>query len=244
MRKCPIIGISCRAKAEESEKSYSLIAVRQSYIESVIRAGGNPILLPLGLDKARLRALFELCDGILLPGGEDVNPALYGESPHPKLGSIAPERDSLEIELARWCVAEHKPLLGICRGLQLLNVALGGSLFQDLPSQKPSTIEHDIYSSDQWEHTAHTIDISKDSRLYELLKCESIGVNSLHHQAINRIAPELKISAASPDGIIEGVEGSADTFLLALQCHPETLWQKVEPRWLRVFEALVAAAAK
>lgn len=240
----PLIGISCRL-APDSAWSPPLTGVREGYIRAIIEAGGAPVLIPPQVDEATLRQLYDTFDGILLPGGADIDPQLYGEERHPRLGEIEPLRDAIELPLARWAVADGKPLLAICRGIQVLNVALGGSLYQDLGSQYETETEHELGAQQKsWELLSHTMQLDPDSRLAELLGAVEIGVNSLHHQALKDVPDALRVVGRAPDGIIEAVEGRGDAFVVGVQCHPEQLWQDADPRWRRVFRAFVVAAGE
>lgn len=238
-----IIGIPSRL-ATDLAWCPELVGLRRGYIDALLSVGALPVMIPPQTDEAALREFYELCDGILLSGGVDLDPKTYGEQPHPKLGAVDHLRDQTELIVARWALADRKPLLGVCRGMQVLNVALGGTLYQDINSQYTTSIEHDSGSKQEtWRSLDHTMKLEPSSRLAELLGTEQIEVNSLHHQALKDIAPELRVVGCSPDGLAEAVEGNGDTFLLAVQCHPEELWQGVDPRWQNLFRALVEAAA-
>lgn len=240
----PVIGIPCRL-AHDQDWCPPLVGIREGYIAAVIQAGGVPLLLPPHVDQAGLRQMYDLLDGVLLAGGADIAPELYGEEPHPQLGEIEHLRDAVELPLIRWAVAERKPLLGICRGMQALNVALGGSLYQDIPSQHPTPLDHNSSSQQRcWEHLDHAVAFDADSRLAALLGTCDLQVNTLHHQALKDIAPGLRVVGRAPDGIAEAVEGTGDAFVLGVQCHPEQLWSDVDPRWRRVFGAFIAASAE
>lgn len=240
----PLIGIPCRL-AHDQDWCPPLVGIREGYIAAVIQAGGVPLLLPPHIDSVGLRQMYELLDGLLLAGGADIAPELYGEAPHPQLGAIEHLRDAVELPLVRWSVAERKPLLGICRGMQALNVALGGTLYQDIPSQYPTTLDHDSGAQQRcWEHLDHTVAFEVDSRLAALLGTCDLQVNTLHHQALKDIAPGLRVVGRAPDGIVEAVEGTGEAFVLGVQCHPEQLWSEVDPRWRQVFAAFIAATAE
>jgi putative glutamine amidotransferase len=239
----PVIGISCRIGVDEAWCP-PLVCVRQGYVDAILMAGGMPWLIPPQTDGSTLREIYERLDGVLLPGGADIDPAHYSAEPHPKLGTLEPQRDILELALARWCVADHKPLLAICRGMQILNVALGGTLYQDLDSQRPSSLNHARGDHEQsWTNADHALKLDPDSRWAALLGTTELSVNSLHHQALNVVAPGLRIAGSAPDGVVEAVEGADGTWILGIQCHPETLWQTVDSRWRNVFRAFVEASA-
>lgn len=236
------IAVPCRL-AVDTAWCPALVGVRRGYIDALLSVGAIPLLIPPQAGEPVIRQLYAMANGVLLPGGADVDPQHYGELPHPKLGAVEAERDRTELALARWAVADGKPLFAICRGMQVLNVALGGTLYQDINSQHTTVIEHERGAQQQcWEHLDHVVALAQGSRLAELLGTEQMAVNTLHHQALKEVAPRLKVVGRAPDGIIEAVELDGDTFVVGVQCHPEQLWQSVEPRWLRVFSAFVAAA--
>jgi len=242
MERYPVIGISCRFAVDEAWCP-PLVGIRQGYVNAVLDAGGIPLLLPPQLDEHRLRQVYGSLDGVLLPGGVDIAPEYYGEQPHPQLGAVEPLRDRAELLLARWAVDDHKPLLAICRGLQVLNVALGGSLYQDLPSQLPGALDHQSGDRCQsWTNLDHEMVLEPTSRLAELLGTERLAVNSLHHQGIKQLARGLAVTARAPDGVIEAVETTGDSWVVAVQCHPEELWHGADERWRRVFGAFVEAS--
>ena len=242
MNRYPVIGISCRFAVDEAWCP-PLVGIRQGYVNAVVDAGGIPLLIPPQLDERRLRQAYESLDGVLLPGGVDVAPELYGEQPHPQLGAVEPLRDRAELLLARWSVQDHKPLLAICRGLQVLNVALGGSLYQDLPSQLPDALDHQSGDRCQsWTVLDHEMLLEPDSRLAELLGTDRLAVNSLHHQGIKQLGRGLTITGRAPDGVIEAIEMRDGGWVVAVQCHPEELWYGADERWRNVFGAFVEAA--
>ena len=159
------------------------------------------------------------------------------------LGTVHPDRDGAELPLVRWAVAEGKPVLGICRGHQVLNVALGGTLYQDLPSQVGGPIDHEISVKHEcWDTLDHGLTLLDDSRLAELLGGTELDVNSLHHQAIKDLAPGLRIVGHAPDGVVEAIEGTGSSWVVAVQCHPEQLWQPAKSRWRNMFRAFVEAS--
>ncbi len=239
----PRIGISCRLKVGPGHDR-TVVGVTDAFIDSIIEAGGLPVLIPLTTNQEILREIYDSVDALLIPGGEDVHPKFYGEEPHPKLGPTSEIRDRVEIQLIRWAYADDKPVLGICRGIQVINVALGGSLIQDIADQTPGALAHTTPDgATMWDSSAHEIVLASDSRLALLLGKTKIMVNSVHHQAVKRLSPHLVKTAESSDGTIEALEAKGRNFFMALQCHPEMLWQKAPDReWLKLFSAFVAAA--
>jgi putative glutamine amidotransferase len=220
-RQPPVIGITCTdIKREQAPPG---VGQNRSYIDALVQAGAAPILIPHPQDETRLRGLYERLHGLLLPGGLDVNPAHYGEPKNDWCGSISPSLDRVELALARWAAEEGKPLLAICRGIQVLNVALGGTLYQDIKVQVPGAEKHDWYPGYPRDKLAHSVAVEPHTRLAHILGAASVQVNSLHHQAIKDLAPGLSIIAQAPDGIVEAVEAKAHPFALGVQWHPEEL---------------------
>jgi putative glutamine amidotransferase len=226
-KKRPIIGISTQTLHVIDGIPAALpqsVVMNQRYYTAVEQAGGAPVLIPLLADEEdALRTVYELCQGILIPGGVDMDPSFFGEDPHPELGRTDPARDRLELQLTRWCIQDRKPLLGLCRGLQVMNVALGGTLFQDLPSQRPEGIKHDYFPTYgfQRDHLAHDVALHDGTRLRSVMGRAEIAVNSMHHQGIKALAPALVSAATAPDGLIEAVESADGQFLVGVQWHPE-----------------------
>jgi putative glutamine amidotransferase len=239
MKKRPIIGVACMNSRDAG--GTELMAARPPYLWALEAGGAVPMLIHLSPDEAVVRALYERCDGILLPGGADLDPACYGEAPHPQLGRVDPRRDTVELALARWCRAERKPLLGICRGVQALNVAFGGTLWQDIPSQLPGSLDHNYNTSLRvFDVEGHQLRLAPDSWLAGQLDSVELLANTMHHQALKDVAPGLRVTGHAPDGLIEAVEGTGDSFVVGVQCHPEHLWRVAEPRWLRLFSGFAA----
>ena len=233
----PRIGIVCRLVPEASGKRL-FQSTPAPYIEAILAAGGCPFLLPMCPTPALIHQQVAAVDGVLLIGGEDVDPARYGASPHPKLGEVSSPRDDYELELIRFAVQRAKPLLGICRGIQVLNVALGGSLYQDLPSEFAKAEDHAV---PDWTTIVHTLELAPSSRLREILGQSRVGINSRHHQAIRKLAPGLVATAQAADGVIEAVELPSHPFCVAVQGHPEMLWNARQPAWANLFLGFVAA---
>lgn len=224
----------------------ALIAIARNrrmsdYVESVRRAGGEPIEVGAGGESPA--HILARVDGIMLTGGGDVDPALYGETPHTTFEAAEAERDAFEIELSRLAVAGDIPFLAICRGMQLLNVALGGTLIQDIPTEVPGALEHSV--PEPRAHVAHEVWVAKDSQLSALLADhmedgETCHVNSRHHQSVAKVAPAFVVTATSPDGVIEAMEKPGSAFCIGVQWHPENFWRTGEFRSL--FEGFVKAA--
>jgi putative glutamine amidotransferase len=183
---------------------------------------------------------------VFLTGGVDVDPANYGESRKPCCGHTDPPRDGTELALVRWALADHKPVLGVCRGVQLLNVALGGTLFQDVKGELPASIKHDYFptpAEPRRDRLVHGVLVTEGSRLRGILGEGEVQVNSMHHQGIKELAPGLVANAFAPDGLIEGVEQANGHFLVGVQWHPEEL-AETSPAMRRLFAAFVQAAAE
>ncbi|HEV8613745.1 MAG TPA: gamma-glutamyl-gamma-aminobutyrate hydrolase family protein, partial [Gemmatimonadales bacterium] len=190
-----------------------------------------------------LRAVYDRLDGLLLAGGVDMDPGSFGEEPHPELGRTDHARDVVELELASWAVADQKPVLGLCRGHQVLNVALGGTLWQDIGAQVPGAIKHDYFPTAGYarDFLAHDVALTPGSRLHAAFQAPSIPVNSMHHQAVKDLAPGLVASAHSADGLVEALESGTGHFLVGVQWHPE-IFERSDARTRRLFQSFVAAA--
>ncbi len=212
-----------------------VLGTNEDYVRGVQQAGGIALLVPPGDVEAGL-ALFDQAQGLLLTGGADVDPARYGAEPSPKLGRTEPDRDALEFALLGRAVQRNIPVFGICRGQQVINAALGGTLYQDLASEHPSDLGHTTPDGMPRDYIAHSIDVEPRTYLAHVVGAGQLEVNSFHHQAIKDLAPGLRATAFSPDGIVEGVE-SVDGRILAVQCHPEELMRL---HWARaLFERFI-----
>ena len=238
----PLIGVTMSTTADGPSGATPPRAwLNNAYLRAVQEAGGIPILLPPHLDARGLDALWSRLDGVLLTGGGDVDPGRFDEARHPTVALVSDARDRLEIEVAERAMHAGRPLLAICRGIQVLNVALGGSLYQDVASDTGSTIAHtQTAPRDQPTHLVKVM--GEGTRLGTTLGAPEVEVNSMHHQAIKRLGRGLREVAWAPDGIIEGVESTeANTFVLGVQWHPEELCAN-DPAARNLFAALVAAA--
>lgn len=219
------------------------VVMNQRYYEAVAAAGGAPLLIPLLDDEDALRAVYEACSGILIPGGVDMDPATYGEAPHEKLGRIDPARDRVELQLTRWAVEDKKPLLGLCRGLQVINVAAGGSLYQDLDAQLDGAIKHDYFPTYGFErdHLSHDVAVVPSSRLRGLVDLEQLPVNSMHHQGVKELGTGLRACAIASDGLIEAVESTDGHWMVGVQWHPE-VFEADDPHTRDLFRGFVEAS--
>jgi len=214
--------------------------VGESYLRALTQAGAMPLLIPLIEDEERLRAAYERLDGLLLVGGGDMDPARYGEPRHPATRNVDPRRDAVEAILVRWALADGVPILAICRGIQMLNVAAGGTLYQDVADQLPGALKHDYYPGYSRTLTPHQIEVAPGSRLAAILADADPPVNSLHHQGVRVPAPGFTVVARAPDGLIEGLEHLRHPFALGVQWHAEELIDH-DPRMRRLFQAFVEA---
>lgn len=237
----PLIGITAYPVANP-DYGWQYDASYSGNARAIERAGGLPVLIPATVSEETLRAIYERLDGMMLPGGGDVDPALYhAEERHPTVYKVSDERDRTEIALTRWAYDDNLPTFGICRGIQVMNVALGGTLVQDIPSQVDTKLAHDIPIDQPRSTLLHDIHIVQDSLLGRIVGDAVVRVNSLHHQAVGEVAPAVKLTARATDGVIEAFEVPDKDFILAVQWHPEDLIENDE-RMLKLFEAFVQAA--
>jgi len=218
----------------------------ERYILTLASAGAAPVMIPLVHDDAALRTIYASLDGVFLPGGADIDPASYNEARHPLCDHSDPARDRVELMLTRWALADQKPVFGVCRGLQLMNLVGGGTLYQDLGAQYPDAIKHNYWPfGGQYprDFLAHDVSVVESSRLREIVGAGTLTVNSMHHQGIRELAPNLVATAFSPDGLIEAAEVPGDHFMVGVQWHPEALNER-DPAMHRLFQAFVDAAGE
>ncbi len=232
----PLIGIPTRTLAANGNVFHGIAA---PYTHALDLAGGAAVLIPLRVGDETLRDIYARLDGLLFAGGVDVHPREFGEEVQPFCGDIHPERDAVELELIRWALDDSKPMLGICRGIQMLNVAAGGSLYQDIPSQIPGALHHEHRAGDPFDRRVHAVEIEPRSRLAAALGTHA-EVNSLHHQSLKRIAAGFHVVARAPDEIVEGIESDNGRFALGVQFHPEWLVDQ-DARMVDLFRTLVEA---
>ena len=231
--KRPVIGLV--PLYDDEKESYWMLP---GYMTGLEEAGAIPVMMPLTENAEAIAQMTELFDGFLLTGGHDVDPALYGEAPIAECGAACTLRDRMEKKLLEQALQADKPVFGICRGIQFVNAHLGGTLYQDLPSQHPSEVEH--HMTPPYDRPVHEVSVAKDSLLYQILGKEILTVNSYHHQAIRDLAPGLEAMAWSGDGLTEAVRMPDKRFVMALQWHPEFSCQ-VNENSRKLFAAFVNA---
>ena len=229
----PIVGV---VPLYDLEKQ--CIWMLPAYLNMLRACGATPMILPFTTDRAETRHMFELCDGLLLTGGQDIDPKLYGEQPIEACGKPCHTRDALEDALLSMALSTEKPVLGICRGIQLMNVALGGTLWQDIPSQVQGAAGHETGASGA---THHPVRVCVGTPLWELLEKNTIDVVSYHHQGIKKLAHCLQPMAYSSDGIVEAVCIPEQRFCWAVQWHPELSWE-ASPQQRAIVRAFVRAS--
>jgi putative glutamine amidotransferase len=235
-----IVGITCET-LQATEKNGARQSLNRAYVWAVERAGGVPVILPTTAEPEVISRYLGVVDGLLLSGGADVNPACFGQKPHPQLGEVDVDRDATELPLIQQAVAQDVPIFAICRGIQSLNVALGGTLYQDLPSERPSAIHHQQRElSIPRDQFSHSVRIEAGSQLHEIVGADEMRCNSFHHQALRDVAPGLVVTAYAPDGVIEAAEHPNKHYLIAVQFHPEETAPH-DDRSYRLFAAFVAA---
>lgn len=227
----PIIGVTSKVGEDE-------FTVGSDNITSILMAGGIPVILPSSADNAEIEQILSRIDGLYMTGGEDIVPAYYGEEPHPMLGTVSPSRDQFEIAIARKALDIGKPVLGVCRGCQLLNVAAGGTLYQDIHSQLDEQLLQHAQKSPKG-HGSHHVNVAKDSLLYRLTGEGKLLVNSRHHQAVRQIAPAFRVSALANDGIIEAIESREHPFALGVQWHPENMAAVHDADSLKLYQGFI-----
>lgn len=231
----PLIGVASSKMYVPNNHVDQYFYVGSGYVDGIARSGGTPLILPLmTIPDAPFREIVESLDGILLTGGDDIAPQFYGEEPRQGLGEIEYERDVAELELIKLAIERKKPILGICRGMQMLNVAFGGTLIQDIPSQVPGAFQHSQKGSKQY--AAHKVTLAPGFIADALGTTEAL-VNTSHHQAVKDVAPGFKVTAQAADGVIEAFE-SEDGLYIGVQWHPERMWSHDETM-LKIAQAFV-----
>ena len=242
----PIIGICTNYSTDEkigmmtelgfAGQDWQLLA--GDYIRAVERAGGIPIIIPIVENHQTLEPILDRIDGIIFSGGSDIDPQCYGELPRYGIGRINPVRDAQEIALAKKVLYEKDfPVLGICRGIQLLTVVSGGTLYQDLRSQRPEGFNHTLNIAPKY-HPTHPVDIQVGSKLYEIFGKERLGINGFNHQAVKELGKDFSATMLAPDGLVEGMELLGERFVIGLQWHPEMMIDRY-PEYLAIFTSFV-----
>ncbi|MBV7275180.1 gamma-glutamyl-gamma-aminobutyrate hydrolase family protein [Clostridiaceae bacterium UIB06] len=237
----PLIGIIGNLLIDQGGMfpGYERAYVNNDYVQSVAMAGGIPFILPLITDYETIKKQIETVDALIISGGYDVNPLIYGEEPIEQQGFLCPERDEYDIKVIKIALELKKPILGVCRGLQILNAALGGTLHQDTSMIEESYIKH--HQSSRPDVSSHTVNVVKGTKLYDILG-EKVFTNSFHHQAIKELASGFKISAKAKDGVIEAIE-KEEGFIIGVQWHPEMMASK-DSKMLDLFKELIKQCNK
>lgn len=232
----PVIGII--PLYDDEKESYWMLP---GYMKVIEECGGLPIMLPFTENTEELLDAYQLCEGILFTGGHDVDPRVYGEEIRGKCGKTCPTRDKMESILLEQCLEDNKPFLGICRGIQFINAYLGGTLFQDLPTEYESNVEHHMIAP--YDRQIHEVEVIAGTKLAKIIGAGTHGVNSYHHQAIKEISDELNIMAKSSDGLIEAVEVRDKKFAIGVQWHPEFSYEKSKDS-INIIKAFVDACCE
>ncbi len=240
----PLIGVTAGEIQNIVEPwSVTVHGQNHTYADAIIAAGGVPVILPLTADENVQRELYELCDAILFAGGEDVDPARAGQKAVPETTVLSQLRDAQEWSLMEWSLRDDKPLLGICRGMQLINLVQGGNLYLHALNDLPGVQDHEESRVRQDPaYIAHTLKIDMDSRLAKVLGTDSITTNTRHHQAVKDLGDGVVATAWAEDHIVEALEMPSKRFVLGVESHPEDFVAAAEPRWAGLFDALVEAA--
>lgn len=240
----PLIGIT--PLFDDKKEIYFM---RSGYTRGIEKAGGIPVMLPLTTDPELIRYFADTIDGFLFSGGHDLTPSLYGAKPIDNTyGDPVYERDLMEKALLQEALKRDKPVLGVCRGIQMINVVMGGDLYQDLPTERPSEIQHlkphkGAEEKPQDDENTHWVEIEKDSPLHQLLGKELLNVNSYHHQAVKKLAPSLKVMGRALDGVVESVYSPEHYFVWGVQWHPELIFENDKDA-LKLFEEFVRQSAR
>jgi putative glutamine amidotransferase len=237
----PLIGYATRSGITAPNYKSPRFANNESYARAIADNGGAPVMIPSLADDEALDAVYAALDGLLLTGGPDVDPTRYGQSRGPKTDEGDPAMDQVEMYLGRRALEDGLPILGICRGIQALNVVAGGTLYQDVSAEFGSAITHPVADHPR-DYLAHDVRIRENSRLARAVGRAAIAVNSMHHQGVRDIAPGFVATAEAPDGLVEGIECSDLPFVVGVQWHPEELYGADES-WAGLFRSFVAAAA-
>ena len=235
----PLIGITTRNNKDSN--GHPVTALQHSYINAIVQAGGMPVLVPSMLVEEDFLDLYSRLEGILFSGGGDVSLEYFNGISHPRIGEVDQRRDTTEISLMRTAVKDGKPILGICRGAQVMNVALGGTLYTHIYDQLQGALDHD-YPGDLRRVLVHPVNVDETTRSAEIFGETLLNVNSLHHQGLKDIAPSLRVAGYAPDGLVEVVEIPNHLYAVAVQWHPEWLTDQLPTQ--RLFRSFVEAASQ
>jgi len=233
--KKPLIGITLSMDTDQSYHRTS-----EENVQAIVRAGGIPVLLPNLETEQEIEELSNTLDGLYATGGDDINPILYGEEPIEKLGVTVPKRDHFELTIIKQFLSKGKPFLGVCRGMQMLNVATGGDLYQDIHSKHDQKLIQHTQKT-LLKYGAHFVDISTDSLLYKIIGKDKITVNSLHHQSCRNIDDSFQVSGKASDGIVESIESKKHDFALGIQWHPESMLESDDGSSLKIYQEFIQA---
>ena len=233
----PLIGITTHLA--DNEYGQTRIVLQQAYVKAIMQAGGVPVLIPSLIANDGWYALYSRLDGILFSGGGDIALEHFPGDPHPRIADVEPERDTVELKMIHAAASDGKPFLGICRGCQLLNVSLGGTLYTHIADQLPNSLDHS-YPGNLRTVLVHEVKIEEGTRIADVLGEPIVRVNSHHHQGLKDIAPSLRVAGHAPDGLVEAVELTNHPFGLAVQWHPGWLTDQVSTR--NLFRKFVEAA--
>lgn len=228
----PIIGVTV---SMEVDQSYYM--TKHDNIKAILKAGGIPIMLPYVTDESTLDRIAEQIDGLYATGGYDIDPMLFGEEPHPELGHVIPERDIFEIKLIKKILSIDKPILGVCRGSQTLNLAAGGDMYQDIYAQINTPLLQHAQKAPR-EHASHFIRVKENTLLHRITNASKIKVNSYHHQANRHVSEPFQISGTANDGVIEAIESKSHSFVLGVQWHPESMKDEIS---MKMYETFIQA---
>lgn len=232
----PVIGVPGYWHESEAILGHQATAVPDSYIRALLKIDAIPLIIPVIQSRKILEQIFQMIDGLLLIGGPDLDPVHYHQAAHAGLRKVTPARDKMEMQVSLWALEADLPIMAICRGIQVLNVAAGGTLWQDITSQLPNVAKHDYYPDYPKDFLAHTVKPLQGSRLAGIIGDDEASVNSLHHQAIDKLGQGLHPVAYAPDGIVEAVEGIDASWIVGVQWHPEWLIES-DHRMLNLFKA-------
>ncbi|MDP3058642.1 MAG: gamma-glutamyl-gamma-aminobutyrate hydrolase family protein [bacterium] len=231
----PVIGVTCVHDWKEERNRQN-----NTYIQAVLKAGGVPILLPCLESREDIEQHLDRIDALLVCGGPDMDPSYFGEEPHPKLGSISPMMDVYENCIIKLALHRNMPILGICRGVQVVNIVAGGTLMQDIATSAPcETLKHQQEAPRSSK--SHSVEVRANTKFAKIFPASNMRVNSFHHQAVNVVAPGFVVSAVAPDGIIEAIESTRHSFVIGVQWHPECMWDQSE-NYDGLFEAFIESA--